>query len=1105
MLHEGQKNLEKEENKFEKQGFLIVKASAGSGKTFRLVRDYLAHCLWKADPHYFRYILAITFTNKAAQEMKDRILNEVQSVAAGSGSMHQSLMEIVPISAEVLEARARALSESMMHHYEDFSVMTIDSFVNRLVRGFAKDLKWEEDFQIELDEAALIDEAVSRLLSRVGRPGEEALTRLLKGFVRQQVDEERNTNFRTQLTSFGKQVTKESMQKALDALDPEVWHPDALEAFRDAQYQLLQTRREVPVARAKAALERMEELGLEDRDFFHGDLPNWLRNVSKKKGRKASIGKRLQGQIDEATFWKSSADDDVIGRISECLPTIEEAIAAWSALYTGEEGEEFKLREHLQERVSLIGTLGLIRDELQAVQLEKNVRLLSTLNQEISAIVRDNPAPFIFERIGNRYKNIFIDEFQDTSITQWHNLIQLFEHLMSLGEKGMVVGDGKQAIYRWRNGNYEQLEALPGLIGDPGPVLLGAAEALQSSKKRAKLKFNRRSGRKIVEWNNRWFKQIQSHLPANLKSLYDDVEQTAVAEFDGHVHLQVLEESVNAERLMERNDWVLKRILHHTGGRIQEKNGVRTYVNPPDRGSHFELGDIAVLLRRNKDGAALAQYLLDFGITPWTSESLHLGRHPATRGVIALLQSVLDPQNPVHLLTFVQCYCAIHTDVSEADLLEGHHRVEKWKDKNQKDREKGVLDRKAIFTQIAPELHVWDRVTSPLTSMVGHCFEALGWGAQFPAYAEGMLELAHEVATQRNGTLKAFLSQWDRVGYRKSIRVVGGVNSVQIMTPHKAKGLDFKVVIAPFHPEKIDHFKDEIPVMLDAEVFGLPAALLRNSDMKETPLEPLRQEEIDRTVVDALNVAYVSMTRSVERLDIALEFDKPPEAGMEIKTLPQLLWTGWQAEFGNEIKGGDCSTFGTEDRKVQQKKDEATAERIHPSLVLGQAFDQKIAHPKAHWSEPLPTGTLTARQYGTAVHGLLGSVQRTSDWPALKSQIAQTANWPSDQQLKIVRVIESVIHHEAIERFFHSEPEAVFAERSLHLGEGKVGRPDRVVQLEDGWHVIDFKTGAVRDRHEAQVRGYAEAIHSMHPTARVQGWLIYTKGPELKNVPLLFG
>ena len=1093
------------EEKFERSGFLIVRASAGSGKTYRLVRDYLACCLWENQPHYFRHILAITFTNKGAQEMKDRILEYVRSVADGTGSMHKSLMEIMPISAEVLESRARALSESMMHHYQDFSVMTIDKFVSRLVRGFAKDLKWEEDFQLELDETALIDEAVSRLLSRVGRPGEESLTSLLEGFVRQQVAEERNANIRTQLTSFGKQVTKESMQKALDALDPEVWNPDALEEFQKAQYDSQKERRKVPVAQAKAAIKRIEELGLGDGDFFHADLPRWLRNVSEGKGRKAGIGVRLQRQIDASSFWRDGADQDVIGRITDAFPAIDDAVVAWSALYTGKEGEDFKLQEHLQERIGLIGTLGLIRSELQAVELEKNVRLFSTLNQKISAIVRDNPAPFIFERLGTRYKNIFIDEFQDTSITQRHNLVQLFEHLMSLNEMGMVVGDGKQAIFRWRNGNYEQLEALPGLIGEPGPVLLEAAESLRRSRKKAELKTNRRSGRKIVEWNNRWFKQIQSLLPNNLESLYDDVEQMSVKEFDGHVHLQVLTASKDTDPVTERNKWILERILHHTGGRIQEENGVRKYVEPQEQNGHFELGDIAVLLRRNKDGSALAQYLLDFGITPWTSESLHLGRHPATRGVIALLESVLDPQNPIHFMTFVQCYCAIHTDVLEADLLQAHHRVEKWKDSENKDREKGVLDREAIYKQIAPDLHVWDRVTSPLTSMIGHCFEALGWGSTFPAYAEGMLELAHEVANKPNGTLKTFLNHWDRVGYRQSIRVAGGGDSVQIMTPHKAKGLAFKVVIAPIHAEKIDSFKDVIPVMLDAEVFGLPAAMLSHADMKDTRLEPERLAEIDRTVVDALNVAYVSMTRAIERQDIALEFARAPELGKEIKTLPQMLWEGWQAEFEKIIEGGDASNFGTEDRESDAKQEENSAQRSQPSLVLGQPFDQKIARPKAHWSEPLPTGTLTARQYGTAVHGLLGSVQRAQDWPALKVRISQSANWPLIQQSEIIQVIESVLHDEAIERFFHTAPEAVYAERSLHLGGGQVGRPDRVVKLEDGWHVIDFKTGVPRDGHEAQVRGYAEAIHSMHPAEKVHGWLIYTEVTELKQVPMLFG
>lgn len=272
------------EVKFAKKGFHVVKASAGSGKTYRLVRDYLACCLWENNPHYFRHILAITFTNLAAQEMKERILSDVREVAEGRGSMHDSLLKIIPITGEELERRARALGEAMMHRYEDFSVMTIDSFVNRLVRSFSKDLQWEEDFQIELDEEALLDEAISRLLSRVGRPEEKALTAMLEGFVRQQVEEEKNALIRHQLRSFSKQVTKENMQSALEALDPVEWTPEALEQFRETQLEVLRKRRAVPVDAAQAALASIKTLGLQGSDFSYGDLPKWLRRVASGLG-----------------------------------------------------------------------------------------------------------------------------------------------------------------------------------------------------------------------------------------------------------------------------------------------------------------------------------------------------------------------------------------------------------------------------------------------------------------------------------------------------------------------------------------------------------------------------------------------------------------------------------------------------------------------------------------------------------------------------------------------------------------------------------------------------------------------------------------------------
>ena len=1095
------------EVKFDKKGFHIVKASAGSGKTYRLVRDYLACCLWENNPQYFRHILAITFTNLAAQEMKERILKDVREVAEGRGAMYQSLLEIVPIEGEELARRARALVEAMMHRYEDFSVMTIDSFVNRLVRSFSKDLKWEEDFQIELDEEALLEEAISRLLSRVGKPGEEALTRMLEGFVRQQVEEEKNANIRTQLLAFGKQVTKENMQEALRALDPAVWTPDALDRFRKERGQDLKKRRVIPVQKAKEALQAIRKAGLEDSDFAYKAVPNWLKKVQKGEGRGAEIKKRLNAQIEDEVFWTGKAPESTIGQIQSVVPFVSEAVEAWRQLYTGETGQAFKLEEHLQQRVSLIGTLGLIRDELAAVEQDRNVRLLSTLNRKISAIVRDNPAPFIYERIGNRYRNIFIDEFQDTSITQWHNLVHLFEHLVSLDEMGMVVGDAKQAIYRWRNGNYEQLESLPDLIGEPSPVLLEAAASLNRTHKMSTLHHNRRSGSAIVDWNNEWFGSIRSHLPEELQRVYRDVKQDPTSEHQGRVHLACLIQSEDIDKQTQRNEWVLQRILVHTGGSLREENGSFAYEPPSDPAAHFALSDIAVLLRRNRDGAALAQYLMDRGITPWTSESLHLGRHPVTQAVVALLRSVVDPQNPLHPLTFAQNYCAIHPEVSEADWVQKHREVHEFVGNDGNTYKRSQINAKALFRAVAPELMAWELVTAPLTLLVGHCFDALGWSNAFPAYTEGMLELVHEVVTQRRGTLKDFLSHWERKGHRRSIRVRGGQDAVQIMTPHKAKGLDFKVVITPVHAEKIDRFKDEIPVRLDADRFGLPAALLRDSDMKDTVLEKERQNEIDRTVLDALNVAYVAVTRAVDRLDVGLEFEKAPTPDIDIQTLPQLLWTGWQGAFADRIDASSLEDdFGAHDRKqVEDGNDQGGADERETPLLLGQPFDQRIARPKTHWSALASEGAWTAVEHGNAVHGLLGELRDASDWPRLKNHMVEAALWTAEQRETLIDLVEAVLAHPAMSKFFESRADEVFAERTVHVGNGKLERPDRVVLLDGEWHVIDFKTGQERDKDRSQVARYCGVLQAMHPEAVVKGWLIYTESLQLVDVPVLFG
>ena len=326
----------------------------------------------------------------------------------------------------------------------------------------------------------------------------------------------------------------------------------------------------------------------------------------------------------------------------------------------------------------------------------------------------------------------------------------------------------KRQIYRWRNGNYEQLEALPKLIGDPGSVLEMAASTLDRTGKDVTLGKNFRSGTAIVEWNNRWFEQIQRSLPEGLKSVYKGLRQEPAKSFAGQVLVRSIAESDADARTAMRHRWVLERILSHTGGTLVESEGRCTYVPSADPDS-FGLEDVAVLMRRNRDGALLAQYLLDHGVTPWTSESLHLGRHPAPRGVVAAMRIAMDPEDPRHIIEFIQCFCAIHKENNESKMLQGHLGQQIFQDEEASSRVKHFVKTPELLEALAPELQLKQHASEPLTTIIGHCFESLGWGQMFPAYAEGMLEAAQELGVQRNGTIRTFLDWWDRKGKQLSL------------------------------------------------------------------------------------------------------------------------------------------------------------------------------------------------------------------------------------------------------------------------------------------------------------------------------------------------
>ena len=642
--------------------FEVVRASAGSGKTYRLVLRYL-ECALKSDvAGAFKSILALTFTNKAAAEMKGRILEDLEKLSAGKGDKKVHLLEHLQISEERLIKRSAHLHKEMLHRYSDIAVMTIDSFVNRLVRSFARDLALDQDFRVELDSDKIIDDAVSQLLDKVGIEGNESLSLLLEGFANQQVAEDKDARVRNPLKELGKAVVKENMRDVISAFE-DISPKD----FKDISTSLrkatsgCETHLKKAVQVANAAI---VELQMSDDDFAYGDVPKNLKKFS--KGRVKTLSNRIRSHLTEPeAMLKSNASDELISKAQRLGPFLLHVHdAALKMLPETVDGKTYLLAKNLLKRLDLMGTLSELHKEIEKVQTDNNVRTFGAMHTMISKIVRENPTPFIYERLGSRYAHIFMDEFQDTSITQWHNIVVLYDHALASDQKNLVVGDGKQAIYRWRNGDYKQLMDLPALQGENLGIALSEAEkTLKDHCFSDSLDDNWRTGSEIVEWNNQLFGEMRNHLPPELRKVYDGLSQTPKMKFPGGVHLELVCGAKVEERRNSHCEAIVKRI------RAYESQG-------------FDLGDMTILVRTNREGAHLAQALLKSGIKPMTEESLQLGRHPGPIAVVALIRWILRPDDYRNGVAVLQCMSALN-GIDEVYYLNKYVQVPETPSKRQ--------------------------------------------------------------------------------------------------------------------------------------------------------------------------------------------------------------------------------------------------------------------------------------------------------------------------------------------------------------------------------------------------------------------------------------
>lgn len=449
--------------------FKVYNASAGSGKTFTLVKEYLKIILTDPNVKSYQNILAITFTNKAATEMKDRILESLLEFSVLNeeqehDGMLSLLMEETGLESKVIRNRAKDKLQDILKNYASFHIKTIDSFTNKLIKSFAFDLNLTSDFEVELDADSILREAVDEVLSQIGINQE--LTKLLVDFSKEKTLEDKSWDVSRDLYEVSKLILNENHSKELEALKNKNIADFSRLSYklRKSRKQHLETLKEI----GKNALELIDQRGIEHSDFYYSQLPKFfkkllLKPIDKDFNAESSTSKNLEKGIYYTKNKKEEAKLAIENIIDELTALYVESFAVF---------REYKLNDMILKNLVPLAVIKTINQALEAIKTNNNIRLNSEFNQLISDHLINEPAAFIYEKLGERFKFFFIDEMQDTSELQWNNLIPLIDNALSSENTGlMLVGDAKQAIYRWRGGHAEQLSTCQQKRTEEVPIL----------------------------------------------------------------------------------------------------------------------------------------------------------------------------------------------------------------------------------------------------------------------------------------------------------------------------------------------------------------------------------------------------------------------------------------------------------------------------------------------------------------------------------------------------------------------------------------------------------------------------------------------------------
>ncbi|WP_172284347.1 UvrD-helicase domain-containing protein [Chryseobacterium sp. LAM-KRS1] len=1030
--------------------YTVINASAGSGKTYALVQRLLMICLrYPNQQHAIRNILALTFTNKAANEMKERILSWLGAFSASNFADNNDLKNIqkvfeeegLKITIDELHIRSKKLLDYILHNYSTLNIGTIDRFNSRLVRSFSYELGLAKNFNLEIEAEPFLIEAVDKMLDQIGE--NDAISNSFMDYVDYSLENNERINLNKNLYHSAKEFVKDIHYEQLKSNTN----------FDDSNYENIKNtirkeivfnkKRAVEIATKSIDLFKSRNIDVEDfaqgkngiggfftkvLDFYHQKRPGFPFPTTQED---SVVNNYRKGAASKS----KSKEPEILEILDELLENRMQLIL----LYIETQKKEKILSALLPLKVNKD-----IQDELKKIEEENDLVLLSKFNILINENLKNEPSAFIYEKVGSQFQHYFFDEFQDTSELQWQNFVPLRDHSVSTENTTFtLVGDPKQSIYRFRGGESK--------------LMLDIINKKEISPKQAELlvlKDNWRSAKNIVRFNNELYQFHALNLEEEHKNIFGtDAEQNPKSEIDGRVKVNLIENLTNED------------FYNDTSERMQ-----KDIQDCLDNG--FRFADITILCRGNFDIFSYSQKLGNLkvryrgeetNIKTISDKGLTLELSNTIQAVIEFLKWETNPKNKTNLIMMMY-YLNKLGKVNMPDFtlsmkeildIESHDDILPF-----------------IQNKYALRLKQDHFPRFNLYNFVEYYINEFSFDNKETDFLLNFLEMLFNFTQNAGASTKEFLKYWDEEASTYTIQASENIDAIQIMTIHKAKGLEFPVVFIPMMNKNRDaEFSNWFETNSNEALKSVNINQFSKSlEVYDEEIEKFNKKNSYKNLIDRLCLQYVATTRPVEQLFFYIQKQNKTSNNLEILEFIQGKNTEQSDEFdlyevhpemlkkNSKVK---TSSFRTKDiRNLKNINEKNTSVKIATPSKNYQVRNEKV-------------------RIGLFVHELLSKIntkkdiQKVLESYLLEGQITVTEKNEIEETLQEIVTTHAEFFDERWEVI--NEKDIMISER----GESRIYRPDRILKNGEDYIIVDFKTGEVTEKNDRQIETYKSVLESL--------------------------